>query len=81
VATHTIPVDISSSDHRPGSAFRTILRINIWSVSASPIVVLPNRWSFCTTNKLVETVDDFVAVQSLLLQHGSTGFNTPRVTH
>jgi hypothetical protein len=35
----------------------------------------------CTTNKLVETVDDFVAVQSLLLQQGSTSLNTSRVSH
>jgi hypothetical protein len=35
----------------------------------------------CTTKKLVETVDDFVAVQSLLLQHGSTSLNTLRVSH
>jgi hypothetical protein len=33
------------------------------------------------TNQLVETVDNFVAVQSLLLQQGSTSLNTPRVSH
>jgi hypothetical protein len=42
---------------------------------------ITERWSFCVTKKLVETVDDFVAVQSLLLQHGSTSLNTPRVSH
>jgi len=48
-ATHTIPVDISYSDHRPGSAFRRILRINTWSVSAFLSVVLTEPLELCTT--------------------------------
>ena len=35
----------------------------------------------CTTNELVETVDDFVAVQSLLVQQRSTSLNTQPVFH
>jgi hypothetical protein len=34
-----------------------------------------------TTKELVETVDDFVAVQSLLVQQRSTGLNKPRASH
>src|ERR1017187_7220041 len=34
-----------------------------------------------TTKKLVETVDDFVAAQSLLVQQRSTSLNTQPVSH
>jgi len=35
----------------------------------------------CTTNELVGTVDDFVAVLSLLVQQRSTGLNTQPASH
>jgi hypothetical protein len=73
--------DMSSSDHRPGSAFRTMLRINPWVGQRVPKRCITEPLEPYTTKQLVETVDDFVAVQSLLLQQGSTSLNTSRVSH
>lgn len=76
----TIPVGKSLSDHLTGSAFRTVLRDRYLVGQRFPKRCITEPPEFCTTKKLVETVDDFVAAQSLLVQQRSTSLNTHPVS-
>jgi hypothetical protein len=76
-ANHLLSTDRA---RRPGQS----LRINRSCVVAQRFPERPNITEppeFRTTKELVETVDDFVAAQSLLVQQCSTSLNTQPVSH
>lgn len=75
-----MPASDPPSDHRPGSASDN-LRDQYLVGQRFPKRRTTGPLELCATKYLVGTVDDFVAVQSLLVQQRSTSLNTPRVSH